>query len=268
MFLVRFFNQKISSLFSIALLLFITSSSVYAQCDDDGQIEDSQNPSICCNPVDFNSTLNVCLPVSANTAVYMFSSVTLDDVDGSYVYAVNSESGRIVGYGEVGNAGSGYTEVSVYGLTYVNGNPVESSVGYMNSGDTPQFYVADASGSYLAHTEAADGTILQNINPFYANSMNITSLDLVSDCNGDIGGAASFDSECQVCWGGNTGIDFPECDSLIGDVNEDGLLNVLDVVIAANIVISDGYNELADMNQDGSLNVLDLVILVNLIINP
>jgi len=53
----------------------------------------------------------------------------------------------------------------------------------------------------------------------------------------------------------------PECD--LGDVNCDGEINVLDIVIAANIILLNEYDELADVNGDGMLNILDLVTLVN-----
>jgi hypothetical protein len=55
---------------------------------------------------------------------------------------------------------------------------------------------------------------------------------------------------------------------LLGDVNGDGVLNVLDVVALVNIIIDNGDYVLAgDMNQDGNLDVLDIVALVNLILN-
>ena len=55
---------------------------------------------------------------------------------------------------------------------------------------------------------------------------------------------------------------------ILGDVNNDNLLNVLDVVLLVNIVLySDEYNQIADMNNDGILNVLDIVLLVNIILN-
>ena len=52
----------------------------------------------------------------------------------------------------------------------------------------------------------------------------------------------------------------------LGDVNCDGTLNVLDMVLAANMVLADEYDEIADMNEDGFLNILDLVIMVNLVL--
>ena len=55
-----------------------------------------------------------------------------------------------------------------------------------------------------------------------------------------------------------------ECN--LGDVNCDGELNVLDIVLVANMVLADEYYEIADMNEDGGLNILDLVIMVNLVL--
>ena len=53
---------------------------------------------------------------------------------------------------------------------------------------------------------------------------------------------------------------------LSGDLNGDGLLNVLDVVVMVNLILSGDVTDGADMNGDGSCNVLDIVILVNLIL--
>jgi len=58
-----------------------------------------------------------------------------------------------------------------------------------------------------------------------------------------------------------------EYDCSHGDVNCDGELNVLDIVILVNMILEDEYDEIADINEDGGLNVLDVVILVNLILD-
>ena len=55
---------------------------------------------------------------------------------------------------------------------------------------------------------------------------------------------------------------------LLGDVNGDGVLNVLDVVSLVNIILNnDDYILAGDMNQDGALDVLDIVTLVNIILS-
>ena len=53
---------------------------------------------------------------------------------------------------------------------------------------------------------------------------------------------------------------------LVGDINNDSIINVSDIVVAVNLVLSSEYNYYADLNSDGSVNVSDIVILVNLIL--
>ena len=55
-------------------------------------------------------------------------------------------------------------------------------------------------------------------------------------------------------------------DTLLGDINEDGELNILDIVSLVNLVLAEEYNSNGDINGDGSLNILDIVSLVNLIL--
>ena len=54
--------------------------------------------------------------------------------------------------------------------------------------------------------------------------------------------------------------------NLLGDLNYDGELNVIDVVSLVNITLNDEWNELGDVNNDGELNVIDIVMLVNIIL--
>ena len=54
---------------------------------------------------------------------------------------------------------------------------------------------------------------------------------------------------------------------LLGDVNGDTLINVQDIVLIVNLVLSAGYDSAADLNSDGITNVLDIVQIVNIILN-
>jgi len=52
-----------------------------------------------------------------------------------------------------------------------------------------------------------------------------------------------------------------------GDINLDGLINVLDVILLVNIILDIGEpSDLADINADGLINILDVVQLVNIIL--
>ena len=59
-------------------------------------------------------------------------------------------------------------------------------------------------------------------------------------------------------------------ESILGDVNDDGAVNVLDVVLLVNLILNNGDpddNPQADVNGDEMLNVLDVVSLIAIILN-
>ena len=51
-----------------------------------------------------------------------------------------------------------------------------------------------------------------------------------------------------------------------GDLNNDNILNVLDVILLVNLILSQQYNDIADFNNDQVLNVLDIITLINIIL--
>ena len=55
--------------------------------------------------------------------------------------------------------------------------------------------------------------------------------------------------------------------SMLGDINNDEIVNILDIVQLANIILSGEYTENADLNSDGSVNILDIVQLANIILS-
>jgi len=60
---------------------------------------------------------------------------------------------------------------------------------------------------------------------------------------------------------------YKKINTLNGDFNNDGIINILDVVQLVNIVLENEYEGSLDMNQDGVVNILDIVQLVNIILN-
>jgi len=55
--------------------------------------------------------------------------------------------------------------------------------------------------------------------------------------------------------------------TLLGDINQDGYININDIILAVNIIIGNApYNDLADMNNDNTINVVDIVTIVNMIL--
>jgi len=55
-------------------------------------------------------------------------------------------------------------------------------------------------------------------------------------------------------------------EDIIGDVNGDQMLDILDIVLMINMVLSNEYNSVADVNEDGIVNILDVILMVNILI--
>ena len=54
---------------------------------------------------------------------------------------------------------------------------------------------------------------------------------------------------------------------ILGDVNEDSIVNILDVILTINIILGiDNFNSMADINDDDVVDVLDIVQIVNIIL--
>jgi len=120
--------------------------------------------------------------------------------------------------------------------------------------------------------------VISGLNPFTGGTVGLNACDAdldpwngcfdidtfstpTADCMGIPGGSAVED-ECGVCDG-----DGPPCISN-GDVNEDGIINILDIIETVNIILGlNPFNEYADMNADEVINVLDVILIVNIILN-
>jgi hypothetical protein len=51
--------------------------------------------------------------------------------------------------------------------------------------------------------------------------------------------------------------------STLGDLNLDGVVNILDVILVVNLILAGEYNALGDLNTDEMVNILDIVQMVN-----
>ena len=66
----------------------------------------------------------------------------------------------------------------------------------------------------------------------------------------------------------NSGWHIFTVDSILGDVNSDNVINILDIILVVNIILGiNDFNNLADINIDGSIDILDVVQLVNIILD-
>ena len=106
----------------------------------------------------------------------------------------------------------------------------------------------------------------------------IINTDNYGACDNQLGYVWTGNS-CSIVYGCDVGDDgeyffnsYEECDIIcsnnaaLGDLNNDGYLNVLDVVSIVNFVLNNEYIESSDLNFDGFVNVVDIVALVNIIL--
>ena len=55
---------------------------------------------------------------------------------------------------------------------------------------------------------------------------------------------------------------------MMGDLNNDGIINILDVISTINIILGIAeYNELADINLDDNIDILDIISIINIILS-
>lgn len=75
-----------------------------------------------------------------------------------------------------------------------------------------------------------------------------------------------------TCCGGGPYIiaDNSYCEDIpyeLGDVNQDSIINIQDVILVINLILSGESDLSADLNLDNTVNVLDVIQLVNIILN-
>ena len=99
---------------------------------------------------------------------------------------------------------------------------------------------------------------------------------IVDDC--------SDDDCCPISWIGDG---YPDCEEpnnfgcdlscynndggdcgeiLLGDINGDQILDILDIVIMISTILNNEYSIVADVNEDGSVNVLDVIVMINILV--
>ena len=74
----------------------------------------------------------------------------------------------------------------------------------------------------------------------------------------------------SYCTGGNIDIGNSYCEEIqyqLGDLNQDSIINIQDVIIIINFILNGEFDLVADINLDSIVNVLDVIQLVNIILN-
>ena len=90
------------------------------------------------------------------------------------------------------------------------------------------------------------------------------------DCYNYLDYGGWYGSWTTECGGGTAQIDNSYCEEVSfipGDMNDDGSLNISDIVIMVDLILNLEFYDYSDMNQDGILNIMDIIELVNRILD-
>ena len=189
-----------------------------------------------------------------------------------FLYGINSEGQNLPNWPQyIGNE-------------KINSSPIFAD---LNNDNEPEVISATNEGKLIIFK--IDGSGFENFpiqfNTGFESSPSVTDLDNDDDLEIIIGTSQNLSvidiknttNTEEFYWntyrGDNHKTGYYYSDSLLsGDLNSDTLLNVLDLVVAINIIISNSEptsNQLlaGDLNNDNNFDVLDIVILVNLILS-
>ncbi len=150
-----------------------------------------------------------------------------------------------------------------------------------NIGDLEYLEALWLSGNQLTGEIPESMGSLLNLEILYLSDNQLSGPIPESLCNLNVqwGGVNNWGVEYFNIWGNELCPPYPSCmdpeivggqgcATISGDMNDDGSLNILDIVIIANIIMdSSEYISDADVNLDGSINILDIIVLANTILN-
>jgi len=155
---------------------------------------------------------------------------------------------------------------STLGTVYITNNNFEDVMYTQNYPDVSTVFVQDYENLWLTADSNGNTGVFRSSNGGYSfelmydTSININYLKIAI-----IGNVGYF-------WGsGNNFIKYTEYDYLYGDLNEDQLIDILDIVIVIGIILNEieptQYQVIVgDLDQDQDITILDIVIIVNIII--
>lgn len=189
---------------------------------------------------------------------YMFKHWTLNGVkystDSSFDYTVGIENAYFIAVYEA------VSPEDVTSRVYVNVSPSDASDYHTTSG--LRFFEGDYAYIYCEEKEGFEfegwyeGNRLVSSDKYFNYLVGVNDVTLTARFayNPNIPGEPD---------GSQNDVD----NSTNGDVNNDGTVDVQDVVACVNVVLTDSGNKHADVNKDDVIDVQDVVSLVNIILN-
>ena len=220
----------------------------------------------------------------------IYTSPSFLEYDSEIYIFFGTDNGTVYALDMNGNLHEGFPIASTIAMARISDSIVFED---LDSNGIPEIIFSDESGDlYIYKTTTPDFNDFvlyssfpaSNIFP-YSSSVNVEDLDNDGDLE-IIGGTTEdisvYDikepAEAGIFWNvyrGNymrTGSFVYESVCTAGDLNYDGIFNILDIVRLVNIIVDPSLMSpdeecAADLNFDGIINILDIVTLVNIVVN-
>ena len=203
----------------------------------------------------------------------------------NYRYSIYSEDGTFGSIEDGGGTPNPYTVVEdIITIDLFFGNIVNYQMNYICDGQIVEFENTLYETIHSTLFREGYNYIDNECEEYFEECFDFTGIDFGA-CEMVLG-IGYVDGECSYVSGCGwilNGIDYfdafyssmEECDEIcdsvdlidIGDINGDGEINVLDIVLMVNTILDGEYDSLADINEDDVVDILDIVRLVNIILD-
>jgi polyhydroxybutyrate depolymerase len=109
---------------------------------------------------------------------------------------------------------------------------------------------------FLPNTNTSDGSYIINHKYFNCNNnAEVWLYEVVWGGHDWPGSSGNMDIEAsEEIWSF-----FSQYTFNLGDINNDGSVDVLDAIATVNLVLHGEYSQVVDMNYDGTINILDII---------
>ena len=153
-------------------------------------------------------------------------------------------------------------EVIMVGISNTNNQNVINSFVAENSLTFPIIYDTGSSGG-VQGGDVYDMYYMPNDGSPYPRDFIIDQEGIIAYANNEIDTAWMISVIYDLTMTNN---------EILGDINQDGIINVLDVVTLINFILAtdiptEDESWASDLNQDSIINVLDVVLIINIILN-
>jgi len=259
-------------------LSIIMISNIYAQCDDYNQSQCSNNNCEWVEDIEigqcsqFDNSENSCTDYPGEC--FWDEDITYASCDYPNSGSCNSASGCYWNCSDYGWYCDCYGQQQIIDTECIGQYEIDNS--YCQEAEMPEC-------SEMNELECSSDNSCNWVDNIEIGSCSSLS---ASECSQYFDDGCSLNADCiqwgswyswicyeygpSYCTGGNINIGNSYCEETeyqLGDLNQDSIINIQDVIIIINFILNGEFDLVADINLDSIVNVLDVIQIVNIILS-